>query len=136
MNRTYSELIRIPTFKERYDYLRIGGKVGAETFGYDRYLNQILYTSNRWRRTRRNIIIRDNGCDLGIEGFDIYGSIYVHHINPITKKDVEMQRSWIFNPEYLICSSFDTHNAIHYGDESLLPQLPVERRKNDTCPWR
>lgn len=134
--RTYSELITIPTFEERYRYLRLGGKVGAETFGYDRYLNQILYTSKEWRSFRDDIIIRDDGCDLGCKGFEINSLIIVHHINPITVEDVLNRSSKVFDPNNVICVSHNTHEAIHYGDESLLPLLPVERYKNDTCPWR
>lgn len=116
--------------------MRLGGIVGKKTFGADRYLNQILYTSDIWLAVRDKVIIRDLGCDLGVEGYDIYGRIYVHHMNPITIEDIELERDEIFDPEFLICSSFNTHSAIHYGDESLLPQLPIIRKKYDTCPWR
>lgn len=134
--RTYSELIRLPTFIERYRYLRLSGHVGQETFGYDRYLNQLLYTSGKWRSLRDEIIIRDSGCDLGHEGFEIHGRIIVHHMNPITIEDIENESEYVFNPEFLICTTHNTHSAIHYGDESLLITAPVERRKNDTCPWK
>lgn len=134
--RTYSNLKRIRSFEDRYRYLRLGGIVGKKTFGADRYLNQILYTSDIWLAVRDKVIIRDLGCDLGVEGYDIYGRIYVHHMNPITIEDIELERDEIFDPEFLICSSFNTHSAIHYGDESLLPQLPIIRKKYDTCPWR
>jgi hypothetical protein len=134
--RTYSELRRIPTFEERYQYLRLTGMVGETTFGFDRYLNQILYTSSRWRRTRDNIIIRDDGCDLGMRDYEINGIIYIHHMNPLTIEDVGFDRPIIYDPRFLICTSFNTHNAIHFGSESLLPQLPIERRPNDTCPWK
>ena len=134
--KTYSELISLPTFEERYRYLRMGGKVGGETFGYDRYLNQILYTSCEWRSFRDDIIIRDEGCDLGCEGFEINSRIIVHHINPITVEDVINRHPKVFDPENVICVSHNTHQAIHYGDESLLPLLPKVRSKNDTCPWR
>lgn len=134
--RCYHELKRLPTFKERYDYLRIGGLVGESTFGYERYLNQMLYSSSRWRQLRDQIIIRDNGCDLGIEDFQIQDKIIIHHMNPITIEQIEESASEIFDPEYLICCSYQTHNAIHYGDQSLLPQLPVVRRPNDTCLWK
>ena len=134
--RTYSILKRIRSFEDRYRYLRLGGIVGKKTFGADRYLNQILYTSDVWLAVRDKVIIRDLGCDLGVEGYDIYGRIYVHHMNPITIEDIELERDEIFDPEFLICSSFNTHSAIHYGDESLLPQLPIIRKKYDTCPWR
>lgn len=136
MIRTYSELITLPTFEERFEYLRLGGKVGAETFGFDRYLNQIFYKSDKWLSVRDKVIIRDNGCDLGIEGREIYGRILVHHINPITMDDIVNHSSWILDPEYLITTVKNTHDAIHYSDESLLIKDPIERRKNDTCPWR
>ena len=135
-NKSYSELLSLSSFIDRYQYLKIGGKVGEATFGRDRYLNQILYTSNEWRCFRRDIIVRDNGCDLACEGYDIRGKILIHHINPITIDDVNKRSSKIFDPENVICVSLITHNAIHYGDESLLIQAPIERRKNDTCPWR
>ena len=134
--RRYTELRRLTTFKDRFDYLRLAGIVGESTFGFDRRLNQLLYTSSKWRRLRRDIIIRDNGCDLGVEGYDLYNKIIVHHMNPLTLKDIEEVSDDIFNPEYLICVSQRTHNAIHYGDESLLPHGPVVRRPNDTCPWK
>ena len=134
--RSYSELISIPTFKERYEYLRLFGKVGKETFGYDRYLNQVLYTSDEWRRFRRDIVIRDNGCDLGCEGYELQSRIIVHHINPITVKDVLNRSHMVFDPDNVISVSHNTHQAIHYGDESLLPLLPVERSRYDTCPWK
>lgn len=136
MCRCYSELILLPTFKERYDYLRLGGTVGKETFGYDRYLNQILYTSVEWRNFRRQIIIRDNGCDLGCDGFELFSRILVHHINPITAEDVLNRSPVVFDPENVITTSHNTHQAIHYGDETLLPLLPVERSRYDTCPWK
>ena len=134
--RRYSELKRIQSFKERYDYLRLAGIVGESTFGFDRYLNQLLYTSGRWKKVRNEIIIRDNGCDLGIPGYDLHSKIIVHHMNPLTMKDIEEVSDDIFNPEYLICVSQRTHNAIHFGDETLLPHGPIERRPNDTCPWK
>ena len=136
MIKTYSELVKLDSFEERYSYLRIGGAVGKETFGYDRYLNQILYTSDEWRSLRREIIIRDNGCDLGVDGFEIHGRILIHHINSITVDDVLRRAVKVFDPENLISTTLSTHNAIHYGDESLLLLLPIERTKNDTCPWR
>ena len=136
MIRTYSELITLPTFEERFEYLRLGGKVGAETFGFDRYLNQIFYKSDKWLSVRDKVIIRDNGCDLGIEGREIYGRILVHHMNPITMDDIINHSSWILDPEYLITTVKNTHDAIHYSDENLLIKDPIERRKNDTCPWR
>ena len=133
--RTYSELKRIKTFKERYDYLKLRGEVGVETFGADRYLNQALYRSSRWKRTRDKIIIRDNGCDLGIEGYEVKDRIYIHHMNPITLEDILEENDEMFNPEFLICVSFNTHNAIHFSDDSLLPKLPVERKPGDTKLW-
>ena len=134
--RTYSELITIPTFEERYKYLKIGGKVGEETFGFERYLNQEFYKSTEWKSIRRQVIVRDLGCDLGIEGREIHGKIIVHHMNPITIDDIVSASDFLLNPEYLICTLKSTHDAIHYGDESLLIKAPVERMKNDTCPWK
>lgn len=137
MRKTYSELIKIPTYEERYRYLRIGSKVGEETFGYDRYLNQVLYNkTSEWKRCRNSIIIRDNGFDMAFPGRTIQGKIFVHHINPITLEDINRRDSSIFDPENLVCVSFDTHQAIHYGDESLLHLDIVERKPNDTIPWR
>ena len=133
--RTYSELITIPTFEERFEYLRLNGEVGQATFGYDRYLNQMLYNSSEWRKFRSGIIIRDNGCDLSCEGYDIYGKILIHHINPITQKDIVDRNPMVFDPDNVISTTLDTHNAIHYGDENLLDKLPIERSRNDTCPW-
>lgn len=134
--RTYSELITIPDFKERFLYLKLDGKVGEETFGYDRYLNQIFYRSPEWKRVRREVIIRDLGCDLGIEDRPLGSRIYVHHINPIKLKDISNRNLEILDPEFLICCSYDTHQAIHYGSEYLLLADPVERKPFDTCPWR
>lgn len=137
MIRTYSELITIPTFIGRFRYLQLGGKVGAETFGYDRYLNQILYRTGEWKRFRNKIIVRDNGCDLACEGYDIVGQkILVHHINPITVEDVLRRDPKVFDPENTISTILNTHNAIHYGDEDLLLTEPIERKPYDTCPWR
>lgn len=136
MIRTYSELIQIPTYKERFEYLRLDGQVGRDTFGYDRYLNQIFYRSQKWKSVRDQIIIRDNGCDLAMEGYDIYNKIIIHHMNPITIQDIELQSDYLLNPEFLICTTHNTHNAIHYSDSNLLITMPVERTKNDTCPWR
>ena len=126
----------LPTFIERYRYLKLGGSVGKETFGYDRYLNQALYRSPEWKRFRRDIIIRDNGCDLGCEGYEIVGKILIHHIEPITIEDVIKRNPKIFDPENTISTQLMTHNAIHYGDESLLITEPVVRKPNDTCPWK
>ena len=134
--RRYSELKRLKTFEERYEYLRIGGLIGESTFGFERYLNQQLYTSQRWRQLRNEIIIRDNGCDLGIEGRDIYDKIIIHHMNPITRDQIQEPDDSMFDPEYLICVSLNTHNAIHYGDASLLKKDYIPRRPNDTCPWK
>lgn len=134
--RTYSELITLPTFEERYEYLRLGGKVGEETFGFDRYLNQIFYKSKEWRSIRDHIIARDNGCDLGMEGHEISGRILIHHMNPITKDDILQRSEYLLNPEYLITTIKNTHDAIHYSDKSLLITAPVQRTRNDTCPWR
>ena len=134
--RTYSELITLPTFEDRYKYLRLGGKVGDSTFGYERYLNQVFYESKEWKAFRRSIIIRDKGCDLGILGREISGLIVIHHINPIRVDDILQRRDCLLDPENVICVTPNTHNAIHYGDESLLIKAPIERSKNDTCPWR
>ena len=134
--RTYSELILFPTFEERYQYLRLAGKVGQETFGFDRYLNQMFYKDPEWLAARDYVIIRDNGCDLAIPGREIHSKILVHHMNPITKDDILKRSKFLLDPEYLICTIKNTHDAIHYGDENLLFKEPIERSKNDTCPWR
>ena len=134
--KTSSELIKLKTFEERYEYLRLGGIVGKETFGFDRYLNQTFYKTDEWLSIRDHVIVRDNGCDLGIEGREIHSRILVHHMNPITKEDILSRSEYLLNPEYLICTIKSTHDAIHYGDESLLITIPVERRKNDMCPWK
>ena len=134
--RTYSELIQLPTFEERFDYLRLNGVVGKDTFGFDRYLNQQFYRSSEWKRIRDQVILRDNGCDLGVEGYEIRGRILIHHINPISVEDIHTMSDLLMNPEYLICISHRTHNAIHYGDDSLIITAPIERTQNDTCPWR
>ena len=134
--RTYSELSKLKTFKERFTYLRLNGFVGKETFGFDRYLNQVFYKSAKWRSIRDFVIVRDNGCDLGIEGREIYGKIIIHHMNPITIQDIERESDFLLDPEFLISTVHETHNAIHYGDENLLILAPIERKPNDTCPWR
>lgn len=134
--RTYSELITLPTFEERFRYLKLSGAVGRETFGFDRYLNQVFYNSKRWKAARDYVIVRDNGCDLAMEGHEIYGKIYIHHMNPITLDDIIHESEFLIDPEYLISTIHNTHNAIHYGDESLLISTPIERSINDTCPWR
>lgn len=136
MIRTYSELITLPTFLERFEYLRLDGCVGVETFGYDRYLNQTLYRTAEWKRFRNKIIVRDNGCDLGCDGYEMFGKILVHHINPITVDDVLNRNPKIFDPDNVISTCLNTHNAIHYGDESLLITEPIERKPNDTCLWK
>lgn len=134
--RTYSELIKLPTFEERFEYLRLDGVVGQDTFGYDRFLNQQFYHSQEWQRIRDFVIVRDDGCDLGMEGYTIRGSIYIHHMNPIDQQDVLNHNAFLIDPDFLICTSRSTHDAIHYGDASLLPRDPIERRPYDTCPWR
>ena len=134
--KCYTELSKLDSFEERYKYLRIKGSVGAETFGFDRYLNQVFYRSQRWKDVRDFVFIRDNGCDLGVDGYEVHGSFIIHHMNPITIKDIELESDFLIDPEYLISTTLNTHNAIHYGDDSLLVTAPIERRKNDTCPWR
>lgn len=135
--KTYSELMSLPTFEERYRYLKLNGRVGEDTFGFDRYLNQQFYKTDEWRALRDEIIIRDNGCDLGMLDREIKGQkILVHHMNPITKEDILDQSDFLLNPEYLICVTKNTHDAIHYGDEGLLVTIPKERAMNDTCPWK
>lgn len=134
--KTYSELILLNTFEERYKYLRLNGSVGEDTFGFDRYLNQKFYQSPEWKRLRDKVIIRDNGCDLGIEGREIRGKIVIHHMNPIRIRDILDLSDYLLNPNYLISVTHETHNAIHYGDENLLMKDPIERKKNDTCPWK
>lgn len=134
--RTYSELIKLPTFEERFAYLRLDGEVGATTFGSDRYLNQLFYRSAEWRKIRDFVIIRDNACDLAVEGYDLAGLILIHHMNPISVEDILRHSAFLIDPEFLICTSSPTHNAIHYGSEALLPRGPVERIQNDTCPWK
>lgn len=134
--KTYSELSRLRTFEERYRYLRLNGSVGRETFGFDRYLNQVFYRSRKWKSIRDQVIIRDNGCDLGIEGREINGRILIHHMNPISLDDIVNESDLLLDPEHLICTVHSTHNAIHYGDENLLILDPIVRSKNDTCPWK
>lgn len=145
--RTYSELSQLSTFEERFEYLRLDGEVGMETFGFDRYLNQMLYNSQRWRSVRNEVIVRDNACDLGVEGYEISGcydkdknyhrpKIIIHHMRPITKQEVLDRDPVIFDPEYLITTTLQTHNAIHYGTDACLRRGPVTRSLNDTCPWK
>lgn len=137
MIRTYTELSKLRTFEERFEYLRLDGDVGKDAFGFDRIFNQKFYRSVEWKRIRDEVIIRDNGCDLGVPGHEIYGQrILIHHLNPISLKDLEAKSDLLLNPEYLITTIHNTHNAIHYGDEDLLIKLPKERSKNDTCPWK
>lgn len=134
--RSYSELSKLKTFEERFKYLQLNGEVGRDTFGFDRYINQRYYTSAEWKAIRDRVIVRDNGCDLGVGGREIYGKILIHHMNPITVEDIETQSDILTNPEYLIATTHETHNAIHYGDENLLIKGPVNRSPNDTCPWK
>lgn len=134
--RTYSELITLPTFEERFDYLNLSGKVGAETFGFDRVFNQKFYCSTEWAKMRDYVISRDLGCDLGVVGYDIIGMIFIHHMNPISISDIKERTKYLLDPEFLITTSFQTHNAIHYGDKSQVDRKPIERKPNDTCPWK
>lgn len=134
--KTYSELVKLQTFEERFEYLKLDGLVGEDTFGFDRYLNQVFYSSPEWKRIRREVILRDNGCDLGIKGREIDKGIIIHHMNPIRPKDIVDRSDEILNPEYLISVTHDTHNAIHYGDKTRLRSDPVERKPFDTCPWK
>lgn len=134
--KTYSELITLNTFEERFKYLKLSGSIGKETFGFDRYINQAFYNSQDWKKVKDFVIIRDNGCDLGMDGYEIHGRIYVHHMNPISIEDILYKTDYLINPEYLISTTHLTHNAIHYGDETLLIKAPICRSKNDTCPWK
>lgn len=134
--KCYSELIALPTFEERYRYLRLYGSVGKDTFGFDRLFNQMFYRSSEWKSVRDKVILRDMGCDLGIEGREIRGPITIHHMNPISLKDIEEYSDFLINPEYLITTCHITHNAIHYGDEQLLAKDPIQRTRYDTCPWK
>ena len=134
--KSYTELQKFQTFKDRFNYLKLNGKIGEDTFGFDRWINQVFYNSSEWRKIRDLVIVRDNGNDLGVDGFQIYGKILIHHMNPINLQNIIHRDSDILNPEYLICVSHKTHNAIHYGSENLLPIGPIERTQNDTCPWK
>lgn len=134
--RTYTELIKLPTFAERFNYLRLVGEIGKETFGDERYLNQLFYRDGEWKRIRREVILRDNGCDLGIDGYEIHSRILIHHMNPITQYDILYRTPKLLSPEYLITTCFDTHNAIHYGTPRPYSEDISERMPNDTCPWR
>lgn len=136
MIRTYSELIKLPTFEERFDYLSLNGKVGDETYGFDRWINQKFYRSSEWKQIRNDVIIRDSGCDLGILGREIVDHIIIHHMNPISINDIQYVTEYLLNPEFLICTSHVTHQAIHYGDKRSLISEPVDRKPNDTCPWK
>ncbi len=136
MIKTYSELITLPTFEERYRYLKLSGAVGKDTFGFKRWLNQEFYHSDEWLRFRNKIVIRDNGCDLAFQGFEINESVLIHHLNPITYEDILNRNPCIFDPDNVVCTKLSTHNAIHYGSEGLLINRPVVREKNDTCPWK
>jgi hypothetical protein len=133
--RVYSELSRLETFEERFEYLKLGGAVGGSTFGFDRYLNQRFYSSREWKSTRDYVIVRDHGCDLGVRGFEIYGELLVHHMNPVQVDDIVHQEAWILEPEYLITTTQRTHNAIHFGTKRLLPKLALERTPGDTKLW-
>ena|SRR5580765_5369128 len=134
-NRSYSELRRLHTFEERFEYLKMNGEVGRATFGFDRWINQRFYTSYMWKRARRDVILRDNGCDLGISGYEIGGSVLIHHMNPMTSEDIIHSEEWIFDLEYLITTTHNTHNAIHFGDDRLLPKVVLDRVPNDTKLW-
>lgn len=134
--KSYSEMCSFSTFIERFNYLKLNGKVGIETFGFDRYLNQVLYCSQEWKRFRRQVIIRDNGCVFGLDGYNINGRLIVHHINPITLEQIEQRDPMIFSMENVVCVTHNIHEAIHYGDESLIPTDPIIRKPNDTCPWK
>lgn len=136
MIRTYDELISLPTYEERFKYCDLVGRVGEETFGYDRWINQALYQSDEWRRFRREIILRDNGCDLACDGFEIYRFGTIHHLNPITKKDIVNRNPCIFDPNNVVLVAPDTHKFIHYGRGPAPSRVPIERKPNDTCPWK
>lgn len=134
--RTYDELMQYDRISDRFRYLELGGKVGIETFGSHRYLNQAFYNSDEWKAIRREVILRDLGCDLGVEDYDIFGRVHIHHMNPIDVDDIIHSTEWLLDPNYLITTSAQTHRAIHYGDISMLPATPVQRRPFDTCPWK
>lgn len=136
MNKSYTEMLQYSTLLDRYNYLKLNGSVGKETFGFSRYLNQALYCSNEWKRFRREVIIRDNGCIFGLEGYDIKSKLIVHHINPITLEQIEDRDPMVFSMDNVVCVSHKVHEAIHYGDLSLLPRDPIERKPFDTCPWK
>lgn len=134
--KSYSELKALSTFEERYNYLRMRGRVGQDIFGFDRVFNQMFYTSREWKRVRDIVIARDNGCDLGVNGYDIYGPVIIHHMNPISLEDIQDGTDFLMNPEYLITTCHSTHNAIHYGNGELLGKSPIVRKPYDTCPWK
>lgn len=134
--RSYTEMLQYKTFDDRFHYLCLNGRVGASTFGFDRYINQRFYQSVEWKRLRNHVIVRDSGCIFGLEGYEIHGKIYIHHMNPISVEDISESTNFLLDPEYLVCVDFVTHNAIHFGDEKLLSKDPTIRRPNDTCPWR
>lgn len=134
--KRYSELKKLKTLRERYEYLKLTGRVGEETFGHDRFLNQMLYKSKRWIEARDKVLIRDNGNDMGLEGYEIKGTMIIHHMNPVTSQDLLEEKDWVYDPEYLITVSERTHSAIHYSTEDLLPKDPIIRTKNDTCLWK
>lgn len=134
-NRTYSELRRLETFEDRFSYLSLRGTVGQSTFGFDRWVNQLFYKSKEWNDIRNHVIARDYGCDLGVSGHEIHSGLLVHHMNPMNVEDIQQRQAWILDPEYLITTSMQTHNAIHYGDASLLPREYKERRQGDTRLW-
>jgi hypothetical protein len=133
--RSYSELRRLSTFEERFDYLSLQGEVGEATFGFDRWLNQRFYRSSEWRHARDLVVFRDQACDLGVAGYDIHAQLLVHHINPVTPEDLQHGELWVLDPEYLITTTHRTHNALHYGDQTLVRRAPVERRPGDTRLW-
>ena len=135
MMKSYRELRRFDTFEERFEYLRLRGVVGVATFGYERYLNQALYHSREWKHTKNDVVLRDNGCDLGVPGYEIYGDLLVHHINPVTIEDIEIGADCVFDLDNCITTMLVTHNAIHYGNAAMLPRLPIVRRRSDTCLW-
>ena len=135
MLRSYSDLLRYHSFEDRFDYLKLGGSVGQATFGFDRHINQSFYTSYEWKQVRQHVIIRDSGCDLGVEGYEIHGELVVHHINPMDSDNITHRDAWILDPEFLITTTKTTHNAIHYGDRSLLPKKLVARMSGDTRLW-
>lgn len=136
MIRKYSELVLLPTFKERFNYLKLDGQIGSVTFGHERCLNQAFYKSDEWKKIRDYVIMRDNACDLGVDGYEIYSKVVIHHLNPITKQDVLKHSDFLIDPEFLITTRIATHNALHYGDERFLTTEPVIRKPFDTCPWK